>query len=321
MTPILRSTPGNAVPDNHKAGYFDGVGGVQIRYAIFRSDAPVSKGTIVLLQGRNETIEKYYETIRDFNTRGLWVATFDWRGQGGSGRMLKNTRRGHVRHFSDYEHDLTTFLEHIVLPDTRLPFFMVAHSMGALIALSQAPWLENRIERIVVAAPFVELGAQAVSSGLIGIIARAARILGLGAFPLIRDRPPRPFEDNLLTADGLRYARNLAITRSNPDLGLGPPTSSWLCETLTAINRIRQREYLTQIQIPTLLLAPGRDTLVPHRAVERLARNFRAATMIPIDGARHELFQEADKYRAQAMAAIAAFIPGGDDAADDNPAA
>ena len=34
--------------------------------------------------------------------------------------------------------------------------------------------------------------------------------------------------------------------------------------------------------------------------------------LIEIDGARHELFQEADRYRAQAMAAIDAFIPGSD---------
>jgi lysophospholipase len=32
--------------------------------------------------------------------------------------------------------------------------------------------------------------------------------------------------------------------------------------------------------------------------------------MIPIDGGRHELLQEADHYRAQAIAAIEAFIPG-----------
>ena len=43
-------------------------------------------------------------------------------------------------------------------------------------------------------------------------------------------------------------------------------------------------------------------------AVEWLARNFRAAQMIPIDGARHELLHEADRYRAQAMAAILAFV-------------
>ena len=62
--------------------------------------------------------------------------------------------------------------------------------------------------------------------------------------------------------------------------------------------------------MPTIVLAPTQDRLVPHLAVENLARNFRAGHMIPIDGARHELLQEADHYRAQAIAAIEAFIPG-----------
>lgn len=312
MQPILRSTPGNPVPENHIAGYFEGVGGVQIRYAVFRSPVPVAKGTVVLLQGRNESIEKYFETINELTARGLWVATFDWRGQGGSGRLLKKPRPGHVRHFSDYEKDLSTFIEHIVLPDTRLPFFMVAHSLGGLIALSQAPWLENRIERMAICAPFVDLGAQVVGSRLIGIIAKTVSAIGLGTLTLKRDRAPHPFDGNLLTADPVRFARNAEITARNPDLSLGPPTARWLAQTFTAIRRVSTREHLTRISIPTLILAPARDRLVPYKAMERLAGNFRASQLITIDGGRHELFQEADKYRSQAIAAIEAFIPGSD---------
>ena len=59
----------------------------------------------------------------ELTASGLWVATFDWRGQGGSQRLLKNPMPGYVRRFSDYEKDLEQFLEEIVLPDARLPFF------------------------------------------------------------------------------------------------------------------------------------------------------------------------------------------------------
>jgi len=41
---------------------------------------------------------------------------------------------------------------------------------------------------------------------------------------------------------------------------------------------------------------------------EELSRNFRAAQLIPVIGARHELFQERDIYRAQALAALDAFF-------------
>ncbi|NUS69991.1 MAG: alpha/beta hydrolase, partial [Ensifer adhaerens] len=183
MTSILHATPDNPIPDNHVAGFFDGIGGRKIRYAIFKTKQPVARGTVVLLQGRNESIEKYFETIADLTAAGLWVATFDWRGQAGSERLLAHPGRGYVDHFSDYERDLSTFLEQIVLPDTRLPFSIVAHSMGALVALSLAPMLASRIDRLVVLAPFVGLGGQALGEKSIAAVATFMRLVGLGALP------------------------------------------------------------------------------------------------------------------------------------------
>ncbi len=310
MDELLYATPDNPVPDNHFSGFFEGKGGVKIRYAVFRSAAREAKGTIVLLQGRSETIEKYFETIRDFTARGLWVATFDWRGQGGSGRMLNDQRSGHVARFSDYEADLKLFLEQVVLPDTRLPFYIVAHSMGALVALSQAPELESRIDRMALAAPFVALAGQIMSQRSITLIANTASFFLLGGRTFRKHPSAQPFEGNVLTADRRRYERNQAICDAFPDLSLGQPTARWLKETLGAIARVTRQEHLTRIRIPTLLLCPTADPIVPRAAINDLARKFRAGRLIEIDGARHELFSEADRYRAQAMAAIEAFIPG-----------
>jgi lysophospholipase len=64
---LLIETAGNPVPGNHVAGWFESVGGKRLRYAIFKSDTTRARGTVVLLQGRNECIEKYYETIRAFH--------------------------------------------------------------------------------------------------------------------------------------------------------------------------------------------------------------------------------------------------------------
>lgn len=56
-------------------GLFHHHDGHKLRYAIFRSSHAVAKGTVILLHGRNEFIEKYFETIRELTDRGLWVAT------------------------------------------------------------------------------------------------------------------------------------------------------------------------------------------------------------------------------------------------------
>lgn len=319
MDAILHTTPGNPVPENHTAGFFMGSRGIKLRYAIFRSSAPACKGTVVLMQGRNESIEKYYETIRELTARGLWVATYDMRGQGGSHRLHREPVRGHLRRFGDYERDLEIFLDHVVLPDTRLPFFMIAHSSGALVALSHAPLLANRIERMALCAPFVGLADTPMRLRLARCLSLVLSHLGLGHVMLGTDQRGRVFEGNPLTSDERRFTRNAAIFGHRQELVIGRPTARWLHEMLKAKRRVMRQEHLTRITIPTLVIAPMRDAIVPYADQEKLSRIFRAAQLIPVAGSRHEVLQEKDIYRAQAIAAIAAFIPGGENEDDDGP--
>ena len=310
MDAILHATAGNPVPDNHVTGFFKGHGGVNLRYALFRSATSVAKGTVVLLHGRNETIEKYFETINELTAQGLWVATFDLRGQGGSQRLLKNPRLGHVRSFRHYERDLEIFLEHIVLPDCRLPFFLLAHSTGGLIALSAAPRLANRIDRMVLSAPFVGLGKQPVSPRTLYLMSLVASWTGFGRMTFTADGPPKPFDDNPVTSDMVRYQRNAAINAAHPELELGPPTARWLYEAQKAMRRVTKPSHLTRITVPTVMISPARDTVVSYAAQEKLSQYFRAGQLVPVPGARHEILQERDRFRSQAMAAISTFIPG-----------
>ncbi|MDL2399297.1 alpha/beta fold hydrolase [Rhizobium mayense] len=312
MDSILYSTADNPVPENRTEGFFETFDGRKLRYVVFRCQQPIAKGTVVLLQGRNEFIEKYFETIRDLTAKGLWVATFDLRGQGGSERLLKDPLRGHVRHFSDYERDLSAFLEKIVLPDTRLPFYLLAHSTGALIALSAAPRLTTRIERMVLSAPFVGLMGHGASPGLVRFLSGSVSAVGLGRMQFSKKFKEKPFAENPLTTDERRYRRNIAIGTTYPQLTLGPPTARWLLEAFRTIERVNSPEHLFSIAIPTVLIAPTRDGVVPYADQERLSRYFRAAQLVPVHGAKHEILQERDVYRNAALAAINAFIPGSD---------
>lgn len=313
---ILHITPTNPAPGNGTAGYFTGHRGTRLRYALFRSERSPGIGTVVIVPGRNEFIEKYFETIRDLNAMGLWVAIYDLRGQGGSDRLLKNPRKGHVRRFSDYERDLEIFLEHIVLPDARLPFFLLAHSTGGLIALSAAPRLSNRISRMALLAPYIGLKGQALPAGMIRGLAGLLNWTGLRRLALGKDENHRPFDGNPLTSDAERFRRNTEIIDAHPQLTVGPPTARWLHETFKAARRVTSQTHLTKIHIPTLILAPVLDGIVPYAAQEELSRNFRAGQLVTVTGARHELLQERDIYRAQALAAIEAFMPGLDGGLD-----
>ena len=312
MTDILHASPGNPVPPNHFAGYFKSFDGLSIRYAVFRSGSQLPKGTVVLLHGRNESIEKYFETIRDLNEMGLWVATFDWRGQGMSTRLLKNRRRGHLRRLSDLERDLDTFLETIVLPDAKLPFFILGHSMGALLAMKAAPRLGNRIERMVLVAPFVGATGYSMPNWLLKFLANLATYTGFGWVQFARDQLIKPFEGNKVSSDRIRFERNQAIVRHHPELGLGPPTARWIAVMIDAIETTTTMDHLRRIEVPALIIAPSIDEIVPYSAFEELSKKFRAGKLITIAGAKHEVLQERDVFRSQVLGAIEAFIPGSD---------
>lgn len=316
---VLHETPDNPVPEVAQAGYFRTYDRRRVRYAVFPGVRPKARGTIVLLHGRNEAIEKYFETVRDLTAMGFWVATFDWRGQGGSERLLSDPLKGYVRRFSDYDLDLERFIEHVVLPDTRLPFYLLAHSTGGLVALSAAPGLSTRIERMVLTAPFVALGGQAISQRRLALLMRIACLAGFATRPVGNYSHPVPFENNDLTSDRERFRRNSAIIDSVPELALGRPTARWLDEALKTMKRVTRQEYLGKIRIPTLVVSPTLDPIVPAAALEALDERFRAGHLIAIDGARHEILQERDIYRAQVLAAIDSFFPQDD--ADEEPLA
>ena len=56
--------------------------------------------------------------------------------------------------------------------------------------------------------------------------------------------------------------------------------------------------------------AAGADEVVSTEAVAAYARRLRGGSVLMIDGARHEILQEADMFREQFFAAFDAFVPG-----------
>ncbi len=95
--------------------------------------------------------------MRDLRDRGFAVAMFDWRGQGHSSRRLRDPRRGYVRRFSDYEIDIETFVQQVMLPDCPPPFFALAHSMGGAVLLRVAYAGKRWFDRMVMTAPMIDL--------------------------------------------------------------------------------------------------------------------------------------------------------------------
>ncbi len=313
MTDSLIDLPDNPIPENTETGIFRSREGLKLRYARFPAISTPLKGTVVILHGRNECVEKYFETAADLTRRGFAVATFDWRGQGGSQRLVGDPHRGYVDSYHDYVSDLDCFFRDIVLPDCRGPYFILGHSTGSLVALLATPALANRVNRMVLSAPLLGLATLPSSEHVVHTIASFFYSIGLGRIYMgggPRPAEAKPFENNVLTSDRDRYQRNAHLFESAPHLALGGATAAWLNATFNAIAQVRKQEFAAAIHIPVLMVAAGADTVVSNRAIERQARKLRAGTLLTIDGARHEILQEANIYREQFLAAFDAFVPG-----------
>ncbi|MDI6027306.1 alpha/beta hydrolase [Corticibacterium sp. UT-5YL-CI-8] len=310
---VFYDIPANPRPAGAHGDFFLSKDGKRLRYAIFPAEARPLKGTVILIQGRNECIEKYFETAIDLSRRGFATATFDLRGQGGSDRLIKDGQRGYVKSFDDYARDLRTFFDDIVLPDCRGPYYIMAHSGGALIALLTAPYLVNRVQRMVLLAPLLQIAITRLQmrtvkriTSTLGLFGLGRRYIGGGPRPAV----PLAFEGNKLSTDPDRFRRNIEIYVAYPQLALGGPTVSWVAAAARAVEKITDPSYMSALRIPMLFVNATADRVVDPSRIEAYAKALRLGSLVTIYGARHELLQEVDLYREQVLAAFDAFVPG-----------
>jgi lysophospholipase len=308
----LVSIPANPAPEDVVTGTIKTPDGAELRFARWPPPAG-RKGTVCVLTGRSEQIEKYFETVRDLRDRGFAVAMIDWRGQGHSSRRLRDPRKGYVRDFSDFEVDVETFVQQVVLPDCPPPFFALAHSMGGAVMLRVAHAGKRWFDRMVLSAPMIDLPGRSTSFPsraflrLLRYAGQGGRYIPGGSDALTGSEP---FANNPLTADPVRYARNAAILEEDPTLGIGSPTVAWADTALRAMHSFRASDYPSRIRQPILMLAASNDTIVSTPAIEEFAYHLRAGSHLVIAGSKHEILQEQDRYRAQFWAAFDAFVPG-----------
>ena len=308
----LISIPANPVPNDFVTGCVKTPDGVSLRFVRWRPPAG-RRGTVCIFQGRGEWIEKYFETVRDLRARGFAVATIDWRGQGLSDRGLADRRKGFVRDFSEYDIDLEAFMREIVLPDCPPPLFAIGHSTGGTVLIRAAHRGHRWFDRVVLTAPLIGL-AGAGAAPYAAAVVRLLRWAGLGANYVpgaaAAVMETRPFVNNILTSDPVRYARNTAILEAEPALALGRPTVAWCDAAFRAMRAIRERGYASRIRQPILIVSAGLDVVVSNAAIEEFASSLRAGSHLVVVGAKHELLMEQDRFRSQFWAAFDAFVPG-----------
>ena len=281
--------------------WLDRPGGGRLRMGICIPNRATN--LVLIIPGRREFGEKYFELARDFLSRKCAVATFEWSGQGLSGRPLPQYDCQHVEHFDDYCEDLGSFFREIrARPSLRsLPVFMTAHSMGATIAMlyAQKHTYPFDVRRICLTAPMIEIRLnrwqKQLARKLAGNHVRKGRedrfIAGTGVWTLRQERRI----ETLLSTDPRRAGVETCWMYRNPALRVMGPSWGWLNAAFEACRALRETPFSHGGPGPMLVLGAGQEHPGPP-------------CFHTLPNARHDIWMEHDGVRHSALERLCDFF-------------
>ncbi|MBK9737506.1 MAG: alpha/beta fold hydrolase [Saprospiraceae bacterium] len=123
--------------------------GIKLYTKNYLLDQP--KANLLLIHGLNEHCERYAHVAKALNSIGVSVYTFDLRGHGRS-----EGARSFVKNIDEYREDVENVYRSI---PKNIPFFLLGHSMGGLIAVDFLTFNERtNVRGIILSGPALEVG-------------------------------------------------------------------------------------------------------------------------------------------------------------------
>ena len=270
---------------------------LRLIYWINFIDDNKKKGTVLLQQGHNEFIEKYYETIQELLNRGFNVICFDWRGQGLSEKMIDNNHKQYIEDFNIHDCDLDFIINEIIIKNFTQPLIGIGHSMGGHILLSSKSLIKEKFKAVILSAPMLGFSYEKLLfalSSITGIFSNKESYFP-GSKPNMGNETA--FEDNELTNDRTRYTRTQKLVRKLPIVRLWGVTNSWVNAVKKNLIKIRQETWLRSIQTRILIINPLEDKVVNPKKTIQIANKLPFCKIININGVKHEILMEKDKFR------------------------
>lgn len=270
-------------------------GSARIRLASWKAG---TKGTVLLLPGRTECIEKYGRAAGDLIARGFSVITVDWRGQGLADRPLPDRATGHVGDFAEYQQDFDAMLTEAARLDLPQPFYMLAHSMGGCIGL-RALTRGVPVKAAAFSAPMWGIAMAAWLRPVAVVVSALAAPLGL----VNRYAPSTsaqtyllasPFEGNVLTTDRGMWDYMRRQVAEVPDLALGGPSIGWVKAALAECASLAASP---APKVPAICALGTAEKVVDRPPVHLRMAGWSNGQLDLYPGAEHEIMMEGPAAR------------------------
>ncbi len=225
------------------------------------------RANVLLIHGLAEHLGRYQTIGQLLSQAGFRVTGLELRGHGQSAG-----KRGFVRSWSDYVDDARAAAQTI-----EGPYFILAHSMGGLVALDHLRTASS-VLGLVGIAPLLGVAVEAPGWKIL-----AAKLLSwvLPSLPMANE-----LDSKTLCTD----PAVVAAYEQDP-LIFSVITPRWYTEMLKAIARVRG--HAAQYQVPFLALWGSGDVIVSQAAIEEFTEAYGGAVeKRGYDGLLHEILNE-----------------------------
>ena len=259
----------------HEDGRFAGAAGGEIHWQAWDVEQP--RGLVLLVHGYAEHSGRYVHVAGRLNASSYAVWTVDHRGHGGS-----DGTPGNVESFATLRSDLATLRTMAEERHPGVPVFVVAHSLGGLIALD---WLLD--------------GGEAGLSGLVTSGAAVDPSVGTRVEKLVAPVLSRLAPNlGVSRVDAAQVSRDPAVVSAydaDPANYRGAIRARTGAETLSAIGRVMPR--LRELRVPALVLHGGADRIASPTGSRLVAERLGGDDVISreYEGLFHEIFNEPER--------------------------
>lgn len=283
-------------PDQAQGLWLRTADGFRLRAMVWPVDG--ARGTVFILHGRSEYLEKYAPLAAELARAGFASVSVDWRGQGLSDRHPRQPMMGHVASFADYQADLRALADQAAALGLPKPWHIFAHSMGGAIGL-RALKSGFPARSAVFSAPMWGIAFAPGLRPVAWALTHAARPLRADERFALSTGPTTyvataAFAGNSLTRDEPMFELMRRQVLARPELSLGGPSMGWL---RAALVECRDLARSSPPDVPALTGLGAAERVVDPRPVHAVMSRWRQAKLMLLPEAEHELVMEREAPR------------------------
>ena len=294
-----------------REGTFIGENNIPIHYMTFINNK--AKNCLVILPGRTEPALKYAEVVFDLKEtnagKNLNFYLLDHRGQGLSGRMATPSDLGHVDSFKNYVLDLENFIANQNLHQNCEHKYLLAHSLGAGIAIAYLLKYPDTFERVALSSPMLKIQTHPYPDSVAQAIVDLAIIAGFGEKFSIGQKGFDPnfiFSDNQFTTSPERFAMTFAIFKNNPQMQVGGVSNRWILEVMKGTQGLRSNYH--ELLMPMRVFNAGIESYSEPNEMVKLCSEAPNCKRIFLPTSKHEVLMDRDINRDMVIAELNNFF-------------